>query len=222
MKLQTIKQTFAWWGPLLFVALASPFITSWDLFLTRTASAEGGFSTHPFHQFFYDWGEFPALFVSISALLVVIFGMFFQKFRAWRKEALYLFLTFAIGGGLITNAVLKEYWGRPRPKQVTEFGGTHDFRPFYSPNFARTEPLKSFPCGHCTTGFYFFSLIFLGRRLEKKWLVALGWTLAISLGIALSVSRIYQGGHFLSDTVIGALIMWYSALILDWLLYSDS
>ncbi len=222
MKLLSIKQSIAWWGPLLLVLLVTPFTHFWDLNLTRFAFSEKAFSSHAFYQFFYDWGELPAITLSIGALLVVIAGVFSAKFRGWRKEALYLFLTFAIGGGLITNAVLKEYWGRPRPKQVTEFGGTHEFRPYYSPNFQRTEPLKSFPCGHCTTGFYFFSLVFLGRRLNKRWLTILGWVLAFGLGFALSASRIFQGGHFLSDTLIGAVIMWYSALIMDWLLYSES
>lgn len=222
MKIQTLRQSFPWWGPLLFLLLITPFTPAWDMDLSRYAYHGGKFSDHPFHQFYYDWGEIPALATSAISLLVVAAGFFFKKIRVWRKEALYLFLTFAVGGGLITNLMFKEHWGRPRPKQVIEFGGTQEFRPYYVPNFNAPEPSKSFPCGHCTTGFYFFALVFLGRRLEKRWLSALGWFLAIGMGLALSASRIFQGGHFISDTIVGALVMWYTALILDWLLYSDT
>ena len=41
----------------------------------------------------------------------------------------------AIGVGLFTHILLKDHWGRPRPKQVTQFGGTQEFHPFYKPNF---------------------------------------------------------------------------------------
>lgn len=222
MKIQSLRQSFPWWGPLLFLVAIAPFTASWDLELSRYIFQQESFSTHPFFQFFYLWGEIPALTLAFVSLLVVAAGFFVKKARTWRKEALYLLLTFIVGSGIITNVLLKEYWGRPRPKQVTEFGGTQEFRPFYSPNFYATEPAKSFPCGHCTTGFYFFSLVFLGRRLEKKWLTLLGWVLAIGLGAALSASRIFQGGHFLTDTFVGAMVMWYTALILDWLLYSET
>lgn len=222
MKNSHFLQTFCWWGPLLFLIAIAPFTADWDRTLSQHAFSGGSFSTHPFFQFFYDWGEYPALIISAISVSVLILGVFWKKAGKWRTEALYLFLTFAIGAGLLTNAVFKEYWGRPRPKQTVEFGGEHSFRPFYSPNFSVQEPLKSFPCGHCTTGFFFFSFVFLGRRLHRPWLTWAGWILAFGFGIALSVSRIYQGGHYLSDTIVGALFMWYSALILDWLLFSDS
>lgn len=222
MKNRIFLSSAAWWAPAVFLLLLTPFLPSWDLELSAYAFQGGSFSSHPFFQFFYDWGEYPALTVAVGSLVVLLGSFFSKKELKWRIPALYLLLTFVIGSGVITNLVFKEYWGRPRPKQLIEFGGDQTFRPYYSPNFTATEPLKSFPCGHCTTGFYFFSLVFLGRRLKKSWVSILGWCLAWGLGLCLSLSRIFQGGHFLSDTLVGALVMWYTALILDRIFYSES
>jgi len=108
---------------------------------------------------------------------------------------------------------------RPRPKQVIEFGGIQEFRPFYQPNFFhQPEPSKSFTCGHCTMGFYFFALALVVRRLNYRKTFWITLMFAFALGIALSLARIGQGGHFFSDTLISALIMWLTAYACDrWL-----
>ncbi|MCE2981992.1 MAG: phosphatase PAP2 family protein, partial [Parachlamydia sp.] len=112
-------------------------------------------------------------------------------------------------------------WGRPRPRQVQAFGGTHPFIPFYQPSFHALERFKSFPSGHSSMGFYFFSLVFLGRQQRNKKLVQCGWGMALGLGAALSLARIAQGGHFLSDTLFSGLIMWGTAWALAKMLLKD-
>jgi membrane-associated PAP2 superfamily phosphatase len=64
-------------------------------------------------------------------------------------------------------------------------------------------------------GFYFFSLYFLGKRIEKKWLMWWGIFLAFFLGTLLSWARMAQGGHFLSDNIVSLLIMAGTAYVLD-------
>ena len=71
-------------------------------------------------------------------------------------------------------------------------------------------------------GFYFFAVALLGRRLGSRILFITGMALALILGIALSVTRIAQGGHFFSDTLATAIIMWTAALAIDWLLFKDA
>lgn len=68
-------------------------------------------------------------------------------------------------------------------------------------------------------GFYFFALALAGRRLKNISLEKAGFILAFTLGILLSISRVMQGGHFITDTLFSALIMWYTALAIDWLVY---
>jgi membrane-associated PAP2 superfamily phosphatase len=173
-------------------------------------------------RFVYSFGIYPAWLVVIPAMVIITLSYFIKPLKAWRNNALYLVITLAIGAGFIVNIALKNNWGRPRPQQVIEFGGVQEFRPFYEPNFFHSpEPSHSFPCGHCTMGFYFFAFVFLGMRLHKKWLIYSGWVLAIGLGTLLSITRMAQGGHFFSDVLFSALIMWLTALVCDWLINEE-
>jgi len=144
--------------------------------------------------------------------------------KAYRKAAWILVLSLALGAGLIANVILKDHWGRPRPTQIEEFGGTMSFRPFYMPNFSIStlkESKKSFPSGHATMGFYFLSLYFVGKRYDNKLIYFLGILLTVSLGTALGITRLAQGGHFFSDIIATAAIMWYTALILDTIIHKN-
>ena len=133
-----------------------------------------------------------------------------------RTHALALVLTIILGAGFITHTLLKDHWGRPRPKQVTEFGGSQPFRPFYSPNFFhQPHPSKSFPCGHCTMGFYFFALALVLKRLGYRKGYYFTFAFALVFGITLGISRMAQGGHFLSDVLAAGLIMWITAYLCD-------
>lgn len=219
---QFLYQQRAWLWPILAFALFTPFASTLDLNLTSLyfipgQGADGlGFASSPSIAFIYKYGTIPALITFILASISLILSWFLPSWKKWRKPALVLVLTYAIGAGLITQVIFKEHWGRPRPKQVTEFGGMQPFRPYYMPNFFhQPQPSKSFPSGHVTTGFYFFALSLVGRRLNNPWLFWTGLSFAIVLGVWLSYARIVQGGHFLTDTLGAALIMWLSAYCFD-------
>src|SRR6201987_5422387 len=49
------------------------------------------------------------------------------------RAALFLIATLALGPGLLTNLVLKDHWGRPRPMDVPEFGGDYPFERWWEP-----------------------------------------------------------------------------------------
>lgn len=214
-----------WLLPAIFTLLLTPFTPFLDLsiarfFYTHSNDPVEHFMSSPVLNFLFELGPLPANLTAAFAAAILIGSYLFKHLQKWRKPCLVLVLTYAIGAGLIINGVLKEYWGRPRPKQVEEFGGTQSFRPYYKPNFFhQPQPSKSFTCGHCAMGFYFFSLWLVGKRLNNRRLEGLSLTLALGLGIALSLARIMQGGHFFSDTLFSALIMWYTALAIDWLVY---
>ncbi|MEI9804295.1 MAG: hypothetical protein WDN48_07260 [Pseudolabrys sp.] len=42
----------------------------------------------------------------------------------------------ALGPGLAVNVLLKDHWGRPRPIDVTQFGGMDKFVPWWDPRGA--------------------------------------------------------------------------------------
>lgn len=224
MPINFLSTSRKWVWPFLFFLILAPFTPWLDIAIEQYFYGIGNdpvehFLSFPLLDFLFDYGPLPANLLSLISMVIVFLSYIVPRLKNWRFPCLVLLLTYAMGAGLITNGILKEYWGRPRPKQVDLFGGPATFRPFYQPNFSASIPAKSFPCGHCASGFYFFALVLVGRRLRSSPLFYLGLCLSLTLGIALSLSRMSQGGHFLSDTVAAALIMWYTALAMDWLVY---
>jgi lipid A 4'-phosphatase len=53
--------------------------------------------------------------------------------RGWLRlsgpQWMFLVICLAVGPGIVANVVLKDHWGRARPKQVLEFGGAKAFTP---------------------------------------------------------------------------------------------
>lgn len=219
-----VNKEKAWLLPIFLMILITPF-TSWlDLSIARAFyKGDKHFTSNEFTYFIYNYGTFPAYFLAFISLSLFGLSFFSKSWMKWRRPSLVLILTLMLGAGFITHTLLKDHWGRPRPRQVIEFGGMQPFRPFYQPNFFhQPEPSKSFTCGHCTMGFFFFALALVGKRLHNKPLFWTGIFLALVLGILLSLARIAQGGHFLSDTLMTALVMWLTAYACDWLIYERS
>lgn len=211
------KDLSLFWGlffPFLLWMVFTPFSSQIDLEVSRYFFQDGTFSDHPFWKWVFHYAIFPGWAMVGMALFGIALSAV-QSYRGLFKPCLYLVLTLAIGSGLIIHWGLKDHWGRPRPRQVNEFQGTQTFQPYYRPNFERKgEHAKSFSCGHCSMGFYFFSLALLGRIYRARKIFLLGMFLAVLLGFLLSIARIAQGGHFFSDTFATALIMWWTAWIL--------
>lgn len=213
----------AWLWPLIFLAILTPFTPAIDLAISNFFyQPQHSFSSNEFFALLYNYGLIPAQLLFSMAAIALFLASFFKKWKKWHAPALVLVLSLLIGGGLIAHVILKDHWGRPRPKQTIEFGGTQSFHPFYEPNFFhQPEPSKSFPCGHCTMGFYFFSLALVAKRLNYKKTFWISLLIAFGLGMALSLARIAQGGHFFSDTLVSAIIMWLSAYLCDRWIFSQ-
>jgi len=161
-------------------------------------------------DFIYKWGTTPGWILFALGLA----GCFTKKFR---RDGIFLVLVLAIGAGFITHVVLKEGWPRPRPKQVVEFGGSAKFQPLYA--WRSKGPFRSLACGHATTGYYFLTLIPLGRKWKKNSFIVIGILCTLIFGSVLSYARIAQGGHFFSDTLVSLFVMGATAYFLTPILY---
>ncbi len=148
-------------------------------------------------QWLYRYGTIPGLVVTLAALVGWFAGKFRRNLAAWRPYCLLVVLTTVIASGILVNAVLKQYWGRPRPDQITDFGGQWTYRDVHRPGIPGQG--GSFPCGHCAMGFTLVSLFFVRKR--SKLIAYAGGGAGIVLGGALSMTRIVQGAHFLTDTL---------------------
>lgn len=204
-----------WLWPIIAMAILTPFTPTLDLAISHFFyDPTKSFSNATFYTFIYNYGIIPGQIAFAFSAIILILSFLSKKWKRWHNACMVMVLTLAIGSGLITHAMLKDHWGRPRPKQVVEFGGSQQFRPYYMPNLDnQPEPSKGFPCGHCTMGFYFFGLALIGYR-DGNYKTYYFWlAFALTLGIVLSLTRIAQGGHFLSDTLASALIMWLTAYV---------
>ena len=119
-----------------------------------------------------------------------------------RRHGIVILLSVVLGPGLLANVVLKDHWDRPRPRDVIELGGEMQ----YVPAPLRGEGGASFPCGHCTVGFLYGAGWWLwGRRRRAR--AAASLTAGILAGSVMGLERMVAGGHFLSDILWAALIV---------------
>ena len=217
-----MKRQWKWILPLLFLALFAPFTPKLDMWASSCFHLEGNeFYNSALTQFFYVWGELFGLLVGCAALAILLVTFFAKKWARWRRGALAMVLSLVLGAGLIVNVGIKGVWGRPRPKQIVEFGGKQEYRAFWQPKFGSVngDHQKSFPSGHAAVGFYYLSLILVGRRYKSRLLTNSGVGLTTFWGSGLMVTRVVQGAHFVSDVVTSSVIMWSVALMLDHLLF---
>jgi len=173
----------------------------------------------PFFDLAYKYGTLPSLFIAIIAFAALLASVFFRDLKVWRRTTLYLVLAMALGPGLVVNAILKDHWGRPRPRNVTEFRGRYAFEdPLeYDP----VSPGESFPSGHASMGFYIFALYFIARGRNRKASAAF-FLLALCYGAALGYIRVAQGGHFVSDVLWSGELVYLVCASLYYLLRLDA
>jgi len=144
-----------------------------------------------------------AIFWLIVILISIILWSVFRKKYQIIRPALYLLLCFALGPGLLVNVILKDHWGRPRPVQITQFGGDKTFqKPWVISQQCDTN--CSFVAGEPSAAFAFLAFLALIKKKKlRQWPVACLLTLNWLL---ISYIRIAEGGHFLSDVLIGATL----------------
>ncbi|MGB9082275.1 MAG: phosphatase PAP2 family protein [Desulfuromonadaceae bacterium] len=163
----------------------------------------------------YKVGRIPAIFVGLCGLFAAFLGFLSQNRRHWIRPGLFLVILLGLGPGLVVNSVFKEYWGRPRPREVLQFGGTKEFLHPWQKGIAHNG--RSFPSGHSSAAFYLTAPFFIYRRKNQK--IARLWLIGgLVFGLMMSAARIAQGGHFLSDTLWAWGMVHLTAVALYYLL----
>jgi lipid A 4'-phosphatase len=153
----------------------------------------------------YEYGVVPAYAAALLSLALLMAGCFRKNIARYRHFFIYCILVLLIGPGLIVNVILKDHWGRPRPREVDLFGGSMPYH--YVWQEGDIGKGKSFPCGHAAAGFYMITPFFALRRRRRR----LAWTFLLIgtvYGSLMGFGRIAQGGHFLSDVVGSGVIVY--------------
>lgn len=197
------KDLWLWLGlPFAALLLMTVIFTVFDL--DRSISShfyrpgEGWFlAKQPLWYWLHKKGTIPGVVLAVGCLIVWLVSFYAPSLKDWRKPCLVVVLTAVLAAGLLVNAILKQYWGRPRPSQTIEYGGQWEYRPIFPPGTPGQG--ASFPCGHCTMGFVFLATAAFYRR--SKPLAVTGVATGLVLGTLLSAARVVQGAHFTSDTI---------------------
>lgn len=119
------------------------------------------------------------------------------------RAALFLIVTVALGPGILANVILKDHWGRVRPIDVTELGGTGRFTAWWDPRGDCPDNC-SFIAGEPSGAFWTLAPAALA---PPQWrLLAYGGALAF--GAAVGLLRIAGGGHFFTDVVFAGVFIY--------------
>ncbi len=156
---------------------------------------------------------------AIAGGLLCIFG---TPIAFWRKSFLGItcrtwnvcVAVYLLGPGIAANLLLKTHWGRARPADIVEFGGTASFTPALLPA-AQCDRNCSFVSGEAAGAaalavqMWLFSSKVSGTSTRFVCRV-----LAVLIVVTGSSLRVATGRHFLSDVVFAVLIVTGIALLL--------
>ncbi len=166
-----------------------------------------------------ECGEWPALVLAATSLVWLLASLLRGGARPHLRPLVFLVLLFLIGPGLVINTLLKDQWGRPRPRQTVQCGGQQEFMPVLG--MPRQEGGGSFPCGHAGAATYLAAPYFVLRRKRRR----LARTVLLSAGVyalAVGIARLLAGGHYFSDVLWAIGLIWLCAEALAaWILKPD-
>jgi len=154
---------------------------------------------------------------TIAAIMAALVGRPFLDLR----RAVIILLTYLMGPALLVDGVLKRFWGRARPANIEDFGGTQHYTP---PLIPADQCLSncSFVSGEGAAAVALaisFALIAPAVRARvSPPIYRLYLALAVLLPLTGMALRVMLGRHFLSDTIFAALFVSGIALVLARLL----
>lgn len=203
------------WEIPLFIGFAclAMYFSEWDIWVSQLFwHPENGFylNENSFVQFSFVVFRYMPHFIVPALLILLALSWFKTVLLPSRKYTAFLFWVLIVGPGLIIHPILKDNWDRPRPRDTQQFDGALAF----SPAFVMAEregKNQSFASGHSGMGFFFMAFAWVFRK--RRYLVA-----GLLIGSLVSLGRIVQGGHFLSDTITAGFIVYFTCQVLAYYL----
>jgi len=153
-----------------------------------------------------------ALLLALVSLLALSFAPRLNWLKSRRVGIAFLLASALLGPVLLVDYSLKGHFGRARPSQVEQFGGSSQFTPAFVPS-DQCKGNCSFVSGHVATAAFIMAFGWLGSpRTRRRWLLA---------GLAgagyFAWVRMSAGGHFLSDTIFAWFATYFSLWLTEWL-----
>jgi lipid A 4'-phosphatase len=176
------------------------------------------FATHIDRNFMFarDLGLWVSTVIIIPVVAALLLKLLMPRWRLLLpgRAVVLLITTLALGPGLLVNVVLKDHWGRPRPIDVTQFGGDQHFVAWWDPR-GDCPGNCSFVSGDVSGAVW---TIAPAALVPPPWR-ALAYGAALALGVGMAALRIMAGGHFFTDTVFAGVFTFLIIWVVHGLLY---
>lgn len=130
------------------------------------------------------------------------------------RAAVLMIVTLALGPGLVTNLILKDHWGRPRPIDIMAFGGDQHFVAWWDPR-GDCPGNCSFVAGEPSGAFWTLAPAML---VPPAWRAA-ATAAALAFGGGVGLLRMAGGGHFFTDVVFAGFFTFLTIWLMHGLLY---
>ena len=175
-----------------------------------------GVNAQPWVQHTRDAARIAITLLAAPAFLAIILKLILPQRRMLieGRAAVFLIATLALGPGLLTNVLLKDHWGRPRPIDVRQFGGDYRFKPWWDPR-GDCPNNCSFIAGEPSGAFWTLA----PAALTPPPLRPLAYGAALAFGIGLGALRMGAGAHFLSDVVFAGVLTYLLIWTIHRLIY---
>lgn len=204
-----------------FISLFNLDIKTSELVYSSASQPNWIYSGASLWKFMYHYGNILPNACGITAGILLLASVLIKKktdffSKQAKRKIIFVFLLFFLVPGLIVQTS-KVVWGRPRPVEITQFGGTFDFLTPFEPRFDRAgnkNSTNSFPSGHAANAFYMIFPFYVAKKRKALIFGSFG----LVYGILMAITRVVQGGHFLSDVVTSAFIVYIIAEVLKILL----
>jgi membrane-associated PAP2 superfamily phosphatase len=153
---------------------------------------------------------------AVQAIATLVIKFLLPRSRSLMpgRAAMLIVVTFILGPGLVTNVLLKDHWGRPRPGEVTQFGGADHFLQWWDPG----GPCKkncSFVAGDPSAAFWTLASAATAPLPYRP----AAYAAALLFGAAVGVLRIIAGGHFFTDVMFAGIITFLVIWIVHGFIY---
>jgi len=126
--------------------------------------------------------------------------MLYFNFKFKRKEVFFIFCSAILNLLFVVNILLKNMWGRARPNDILQLGGSENFSPWFKLSNS-CETNCSFVSGDAAVGFSLIILFFITNNKIFFWL-------SLIAGLSIGLIRIMEGGHFFSDVIMSGFIIY--------------
>jgi lipid A 4'-phosphatase len=163
-----------------------------------------------------DVGLWVGTLLVAPAVAALVVKLILPRRKLWisGRAVVFLIATLALAPGLIVNVLLKDHWGRSRPIDIIQFGGTDHFVRWWDPR-GECPNNCSFVSGDVAGAFWTIAPAALA---PPQWR-AIAYGAALTLGAGMAAMRVMAGGHFVSDVLFAGILTFLMIWIVHGLIY---